>query len=63
MPSNGKVVTGLLAAAVLIIGVRASGLAAHTHTHTHSSSADAKPLFSDDITIAYALLRYFNNRL
>lgn len=34
MPSNGKVVTGL-AAAVLIIGVGASGLAARTHTHTH----------------------------
>lgn len=38
MPSNGKVVAGL-AAAVLIIGVGASGLAANkharTHTHTH----------------------------
>jgi D-arabinose 5-phosphate isomerase GutQ len=55
MPSNGKVVTGL-AAAVLIIGVGASGLVAskqaHVRTHTHSSSADAKSLFSDNITIA-----------
>jgi hypothetical protein len=36
MPSNGKVVTGLLAAAVLIIGVGASGLAARTHARTHT---------------------------
>jgi hypothetical protein len=35
MPSNGKVVTGLLAAAVLIIGVGALELAARTHAHTH----------------------------
>jgi len=53
MPSNGKVVTGLLAAAVLIIGVGASGLAARAHTHIYILRLlMPKTFFSDDITIA-----------